>query len=568
MQSQPIASTLLHRHFTIMQINRKEMVSIFRKTRPLCIFLASSFLANFLALQSNLACLAVDIRDGGDEIVQSLAQDQDLNPDQEQEQEQEQKQEPALVEPVFKDPAQANTLLANNDAILSGSASMTADEANLRVDDLTRQVLLKQIELEKFNLHYTSEVAKQGRWKGWRYAGLQEVNTGMGLAGAIISVAYRGARLGNAEAVKPCIQQAANFVPMIGSIIGASAAALEFGINQYHDIKARRKGFAPTMAIKHVAGIKGDINRLLEERDQALQIEATSPKFVSHAQVDKAEGLVLKDLRDLSLQEFERFHLGARRLYAFQQAQYFFDLAKYTTNAIGYDFAYLSLHRHHRVWNGRAGVLFAVSGGLTMFAPILSRGFAVGAEQLQKHKLAPVMRDVEKDRLATLEKDLDMINAYAKQEGISPDSIEKATNRLAMYGTHQKTFADEIRAGQKKNAAAKLTATQNIGAGMYVGGTKLASGVLFMIPGFNRHYNTTGGRANHVTNDLLFTASVIAIPSSAFSMADTLRIQIKGEINRHKQKKAGMLPGQIIAGRLKQLDDMEANLRANTPKLK
>jgi len=71
-----------------------------------------------------------------------------------------------------------------------------------------------------------------------------------------------------------------------------------------------------------------------------------------------------------------------------------------------------------------------------------------------------------------------------------------------------------------------------------------------------------------VTNDLLFTASLIAIPSSAFSMADTLRIQIKGEINRHRQKKAGMLPGQIIADRLKQLEDMEANLKANTPKLR
>jgi len=557
-------------------------VPISRKTKLLCVL----FVAVAVSMQGCLACFALqpgasdpdpgtvdtavallptlDIRDGGDS-TQSIQSETRTS-------EEDQSEVLALAYPAPQNENEDEHEYKNDhdddSAKLSSTTSMTAEEANFKIDGLTRQILLKQIELERFNLRYTSEVAKQGRWKGWRYAGLQEANTGLGLAGAIISVAYRGARLGNAGAVKPCIQQAANYVPMIGTIIGGSAAALEFGINQYHDLVARRHGFAPTMAVKHVNGIKSDINRMLDERDLALQIEAASPKFASHAKVDTVEGLILKDLRDLSLQEFERFHLGARRLYAFQQAQYFFDLAKYTTNAIGYDFAYLSLHRGRRLWNGRAGVLFTVSGALTMFAPVLSRGFALGVEELHRRKLAPVMRDVQKDRLATLEKDLGMINALAEQDSISPDAIERATNRLGMYGTHQKTFADEIRRGQEKNASAKLTATQNIGAGMYVGGTKLASGVLFMIPGFNRHYNTTGERANRVTNDLLFTASLIAIPSSAFSMADTLRIQIKGEINRHRQKKAGMLPGQIIADRLKQLEDMEANLKANTPKLR
>ena len=135
-------------------------------------------------------------------------------------------------------------------------------------------------------------------------------------------------------------------------------------------------------------------------------------------------------------------------------------------------------------------------------------------------------------------------------------------DRAGLYGEHQRVFNDEIRAAQKKSNAAKLTATQNIGAGLYVGGTKTASGILFAIPGFNHHYNNSSARASRVTNDLLFAASVIAIPSSAFGMLDTLRIQVRGEINRHKAIKAGMLPGQIASARLKQLDEMEARLRA------
>jgi hypothetical protein len=45
-------------------------------------------------------------------------------------------------------------------------------------------------------------------------------------------------------------------------------------------------------------------------------------------------------------------------------------------------------------------------------------------------------------------------------------------------------------------------------------------------------------------------------------MLDTLRIQVRGEINRHKAVKAGKLPGQIAIARLKELDQMEKTLKA------
>lgn len=43
-------------------------------------------------------------------------------------------------------------------------------------------------------------------------------------------------------------------------------------------------------------------------------------------------------------------------------------------------------------------------------------------------------------------------------------------------------------------------------------------------------------------------------------MLDTLRIQITGEINRHKQIAAGTHPSQLINARLAQLDDIERRL--------
>jgi hypothetical protein len=229
---------------------------------------------------------------------------------------------------ILKSPLLVAASQAPDSYVLTGGSSMTPDQAQERIDELTKQILLKEIALERYNLHYTMEVARQGRWKGWRYAGLQEVNAGMGLTGAIISTAYRGARLNDSAKVKPCIQESANYIPEIGSYIGAGAAVLEFGINGYHDLIARRHGYSPAAAMRTVSGLKNDIDRMMAEREALTKIEAGGSNYALHAEIDAAEGKVLRDLRDQGLQEFERFHIGARRLLAFQQMQYFFDFAK------------------------------------------------------------------------------------------------------------------------------------------------------------------------------------------------------------------------------------------------
>ncbi len=446
------------------------------------------------------------------------------------------------------------------DAILRGGVSADPVVAGKQVDDLTRQILLKLIELERFNLHYTLESAKQGRWKGWRYAFLQEINAGTGLAGSIISTGERGTHLHNPGKVSRVVQQRANIVPMIGSIIGAGAAVMEFSINEYHDVIARSKGFAPKTARLHVAGIKNDIDHLMAQREALLKVEGTSSALRARADIDEAETKVLHDLRDECIMEFERYQIGARKIFAFQQSQYFFDCTKYTLNAIGSYFAYKSLHDRDRRWNGRAGVMWDISGGVYIFGPIISRVIAKGVGEGHKAALRATVGDAHQTTIAKLEADRQMLENLCKNTTCSPDKVETAVVRTAMYEGHQKRFSQEITSGQKSAAKARTTATQNIGAGIYVGGSRIASGVLFTIPGFNRAFNSKSERASKVTNQDLFAAAVIGIPAGAFTMLDTLRIQVAGEVNRHKLKKAGMLPSQLANARLKQLDEMETRL--------
>lgn len=448
------------------------------------------------------------------------------------------------------------------DTVLRGGVTSDPAEAGRQVDDLTRQILLKLIEFERFNLHYTLEVAKQGRWKGWRYAFFQEINSLTGLAGSIVSTAERGTHLKTPAKVGRVTQEDANLVPAIGSCIGAGAAILEFGINEYHDIVARSKGFAPKTARLHVAALKADIDRLMAARETLLRVEGSSPSLQARTAIDAAEGKVLNDLRDETLMEFERYQIGGRKIFAFQQSQLFFDATKYSLNAAGSFLAYESLHARDRRYNGRAGVCWNISGGVYMFGPIISRLIAKGVAEGHKRALRSTIGDAHQTTIQKLEADRQMLANLCSSTNIAPDKVETAVNRSAIYEVHQKSFADEIVSGQKAKAKATTVASQNIGAGLYLGGSRLAQGILFTVPGFNRNFNSKSELASRVTNNDLFAAAVIGLPAGAFAILDTLRIQVQGEVNRHKLKKSGMLPAQIAQTRLKQLDDMETRLAA------
>jgi hypothetical protein len=445
-----------------------------------------------------------------------------------------------------------------------GSTRISGDPSSApsAVDNLTKQILLKEIALEKFNLRYRLNSAKQGRWKGWRYSASAEANAALGLAGGIVSVYNRGIHVHRADQVKRQMQKKANIIPMIGNIIGSAAAANEFMVNEYHEYEAWRKGFSPGQARKFVASTKSDIDRLTQQRDALIRLEESAPLLAPEAELHRLEGKVLADLLDQSLLEFQRFHLNARNLMAFQQMQYMFDLAKNATGAIGYDFAWLSLHRRRRVWNYRAGVLFTVSGALTMGGPIVSRGFAKLVSEYHKRSLKDTIEDREAKDVAKLEADQKALNDYVKTARLNSQCATQSLNRLEVYGDHSKYFQDQYVSAEKQVAKSKLVATQNIGAGLYVGGSKVASGVMFIIPGYLQLYNKNTQTATRITNSDLLVAGIIGLPASSFQILDTLRIQVRGELDRQKLAKQGKLPGQQIATRLKQLDEMEAAINA------
>ena len=453
----------------------------------------------------------------------------------------------------------------NKDTPLIASATLVenppANEVN-QIDILTSQIILKIIELEKFNLHYRMEVGKQGRWAGWRYATLQEANFCLNLGSGIFSIGERSSHFDDPEKMSVPKLERCNLTSMIGYIIGASAGALELGITEFHDIQAGQKGFSPKLAKAHVLSLKNEINRLLLERESLLKIEAASPLLHTRAELVSAEGKVLADLRDLALLEYAKLHIGARRFVAFQKSLYFLDMTKYTCSSIGSFFAYMSQHKHDRKWNLRAGIMYDIAGPLIIVTPFVSRGIGIVVQKIQKRYIAPIIADVQTTQIATMEADEAALEKLCLDTKTNTPRLHCPVKRIALYHIENQHFESEVQRIIQKERAGKLTATQNMATGAFTGSCHLASGILYTSAG-----KIANGQTLHdatVTNCNIGTAAMIGVSGNSVAILDTLRIQVQAEISRHKEAKAGRLSSQLFAANLSQLDQIEQQL--NSPK--
>jgi len=436
-----------------------------------------------------------------------------------------------------------------------GMASGGADPAPYvtRLEDNTRNVLLKLIELERYNLNYKMTVAKQGRWKGWRYFTFTQTNNGLSLGGSLVGMVERTQHFRTPNKLNIHRLERGNIITGVGSIIGASGSIMEMGINGYHEYETHKKGFAPATARKKVRGILDDINNLFVEREALVKTLNSNCGCTKYEMLSRAEDAVLLDIRDISLDEFKRFHSGARRTLAFQQSLYTIDIGRNVTGALASRFGFLALKTGNRHNNTVAGVMSDISGGLTVLNPFVSRGIGKLVGEYHKHYIRNCTKDSRHATVETLASDLEHLKIVANTPEL--EQADLPVLRTALYSEHENGVRKQLNLADAELRNGVLAAQQQVVSGTLLGGAKIAAGgVLFNIAGVRFPHN--GKR----TNIYLGTAGIINTAAASYALLDNLRIQLKREYDYHKLKKKHALPGQIIKDRLAQLDSMEKGL--------
>lgn len=427
------------------------------------------------------------------------------------------------------------------------------------VENLTRAILRDEVALQRFNLQFRSNAAKQGRWKGWRYFFSQQGNLAATDAGVITTVAERfGGHIHGAKAIKSAsrnINANGGIIPgAVGQATGGAGSLLEFGINQWHSKQARDKGFgfkdARDKAIKMVA----EIDRKMAEREALIKQQPAADKEL--ADMQELEGKVLADFRDMAIAEFERYHVGARKTLAQQNSFYLMDAGLNKTEGV-----IAGLIAIQDILDGRPGLDISVgifqgtSGLFIILNPILSRLYGkhiehVAKRDLERHGLPTIYEN--SDKLAT---DWGRMQSFCKNHQLAERAdCATLTCRLAAFDSNHKFVTDELQRNAKAIRRGNRTAIQNMGMATIIGGTKLAFGILAIDSGANYLHD-------NIRRYTLFSAANLQyMPALSLGVMDNFRIQIGNEVRRSKQQKAGTLPGQLIKQRLQELDKVEKTI--------
>lgn len=435
-------------------------------------------------------------------------------------------------------------------SVLSGSVSN-------EIEDVTKQILLNVIALQKFNLGFRKSAAKQGRWKGWRYFVSQEGNLALTEAGLIVSVTERGKHLTGTNSKKNSANTLANGGALPGAIgqsIAAAGSALELTINKYHSYKAKKKGFGFKQARDTAVKLVSEIDAGMAKREQLIKQEPASDREI--AQMQELEGLLLADFRDLAVAEFERYHAGAKKTLAQQNSFYCLDIGKNATGVVGTFLIMHSILYGARAWNLSGGIMNTISGAMIMADPVLSRLIGDAAakhdkKDMERHGLPMIYEKADK-----LEADYARMCQFCKNHQLA-DRPEMSTMmaRVAAYDANYDYCVNEIQRVDKELTAGSRTAIQNLATSSFVGATKVTNGI--MTANCGAHYVHDGIR----TNTNLFAASTVYLTGVSWGLLDNVRIQTQREIKQRKLAKEHRLPGQLIQARLDELNQLESKVR-------
>lgn len=455
-------------------------------------------------------------------------------------------------------------LAAATDAVTDGSLTLpgaapaspavaySAEDNNFKAEykELSRQVLLDGIALERFSLNYRLEASRQSNLKYLRYGLTQEAGASGGLAFESIAVReFRKARRKPLQLNTKAISRGFKAFEVTGIIAGAGSA-FELGANSVRYIRACRHGYDSKAAAKYVVEHSKHLDELMARHQALVAAHKNHPAY----QAALADEAMMLALRDSVLSEFSKFHTDVRAYRTYENLFYGLNIATNVTGVIsGY---YGNKGLRNPKFNGSSSVLLLVSGGLTALSPLISTGAGIWAGKTARDsffsKLGYEPKFDPKELKARQEALQTALAGYTPEENQIPAILA----REAIYKQSQVGFADQLHAENRVFRLLATTAVQSDLLAPAIGGTLVTQGVL----GTVGYYNY-GKRPLKALNLAYKGAAAGTVGTSVAVGATALGI-IGDNAYYYYLYKNKKLPKQLIQKRLEQLSEFEQSVRA------
>ena len=431
--------------------------------------------------------------------------------------------------------------------LLASCSSALAIDSNFteQYTAITKQLLLKGVELERFSLHYRLEAFKQPKFRRLRYFLTQEAGMSCVLAFEIVADKQFGTGKHHPLKVSPSALHGAFATAMTGAIIAGAGSCLELASNALLAIKNKRHGFDPGSANKFVISRMRQFDQLLAERDALVAAHPDHPGYARAV----VEGRILHELRSAFINEYGHFHADARGYAAFSNLFYLFNAATAAVGATAAGIAYKSVTEPKLV--GPVNILFIITGGLAMASPLLS---TAAGSLIRKRDYDSTLKQVGVGQIfdsSQLTADRMCLEQLSSDSPGSLMPALPAVERLALYTESDQLFRKQLDNETRILRHLEKVALQSYVFGPAIGGCFLTQGILGTI-GYYKYSLRPRKLFNYSYN-----GAVVGTAGAGLAVVGTAAALLAEWSYENRLRKEKRLPVQLIQERLAHIDEVE-----------
>lgn len=432
---------------------------------------------------------------------------------------------------------------------MNGSPNALPTSTIAEIETLTNQIVRLELGLMKLNTQFQLAWSNQSKWKTWRVFAYKMAGSSMTNAGMILIAASRF-RYANDPSKAP--------IPFLisGHIINVAAASCvvagtltETLLDRVMERRLKAQAKDPKSCLASFWDNREKLDKLIRERDELI---ASSPSLnLTQSNLVKAEGEILKDVRELVSWEFAYAYCQIRELRGVRDAATLTALVGASTAGyLGSLNALLSVANRAPTQVGTAGIGFITSGSSVVVAPLVN---ILGGKLANKQARATLdANNISTSEFIADKFAQDRLRCEQALAAMASDSDAQAmralTTRASVYALHQNIFDARKQAKHLDSGISKRELKERMFFSSVVGGCNIARGIQLALAGF-RYSNSPS-----TAFKLVASASTGYIVGSGFWTLDNIQGQIREE--RIKQKLAKAKP-EAESALEKQLHDLE-----------
>jgi hypothetical protein len=402
------------------------------------------------------------------------------------------------------------------------------------LEETDRALTLELIKLAKFNIHFHLDANRHQVWRQFSYPILREAGTAGSFAATIIDLRQQAIGLDNPARISRRKLKDAVRCSIVGNAISGGASALELAQNSWEMLKATERGYSPARSLAFVKGVVKNTDHLLRVRDE-LAAQELSPQ---RRRVTTVETKLIRRIRQQLLFEFATWSCHSRDQAWRENTFYTLDsLQNFTRMSAG--IVTMKAFNHPEL--GRGAVICALVGNsVATVNPIFRDLVGVTVRKHQERKIANEIPCERPEPSA----ELDVL-----QEKLSIGPQRYWLQKLVALTFRTEKMDVELNREVKEIERYRRVAQQQSISGPLIGLTGVASSTLATVAVYGYpHEPKTAIR-------LGFAGRNSQLVGQSYALINTPSTMIYGMIRKHRLRKRGELPSQILAERLRRLEN-------------